>query len=848
MNSFSNPPSPAKILAAVLRANNEVRPVMLLGAGASFRSGVPLAGEAVKRIAKTAFIRHELGGRAHASQVKYSQWMTWLSNQSWFIRGEDRLAENFPLVIEHLLRPDEFRREVLLDLMEPIHGLSIGYHHLADFMLRGLVWTILTTNFDPCLPRAFHAKQPHLKRVAEVNCGLGDFAEFSIYERRQLVWVHGRAEKYTDRNILGEVQHLDPGLVARLRPLLDHSPVFVMGYRGAEPSVMDDLFMAGLASSQHYRNGIYWCVLRGGPLHPNVERLQRAIGRNFHKLEIDGFDELMGDLAIELKGEDLYATGRAPLASLQPPQAFDERTAPGTSLDDLDQDLMLSTLVKYCETVGRGPVTLETLLALLRELGLVRAGPDCDGPTLGCCLLFARELPDGLRHAAVTVTRKGKGRTIVRGNLICQLRELIALLDSTELNPPLKVKGKRAYEERPAYPSRTLIELVVNLLVHRDYEAQELAGIDVDAGRAMQFNNPGGMPEEVREQLQIDPEGYFRPVRALSRIRNPSIADVFFGMRSMERVGSGLTDVEDEMRRAGGEAVFSTDVRQQMFRATLYQPLQAAPGVARPITPLGLYVLNSLPITVLPEHVSVVPLKPSRAHTLLQADLSEVATFVFNGDELWSFAPKPILAVKLAPWVMGEVKSIERVKLEADPEQRRFLTWLLRKHWEAHLKQFRDEGLFIERKKDRAFFRKLPRKSLIAYDSAKRRGNKREVVKVRGEGRWHENEGIGYQVVYSAGQWSIRIKPFYMFTGRNGATPLPGFERTRRATRRIKWDRNKNVDDDLTFWGRFLSNGQPTINLGGIDVDNLIIDAAFLTIEVPEIGLLDDSGDDRAIR
>jgi hypothetical protein len=137
MNSISNPPSPSKILAAVLRANNEVRPVILLGAGASFRSGVPLAAEAVKRIAKAAFIRHELGGRVHPSQVKYSQWMTWLSSQVWFIREDDRLAENFPLVIEHLLRPDEFRREVLLDLMEPINGVSIGYDYLADFMLRG---------------------------------------------------------------------------------------------------------------------------------------------------------------------------------------------------------------------------------------------------------------------------------------------------------------------------------------------------------------------------------------------------------------------------------------------------------------------------------------------------------------------------------------------------------------------------------------------------------------------------------------------------------------------------------------------------------------------------------------
>jgi hypothetical protein len=35
--------------------------------------------------------------------------------------------------------------------------------------------------------------------------------------------------------------------------------------------------------------------------------------------------------------------------------------------------------------------------------------------------------------------------------------------------------------------------------------------------------------------------------------------------------------------------------------------------------------------------------------------------------------------------------------------------------------------------------------------------------------------------------------------------------------------------------------------LGGVDVDNLIIDAAFLMIEVPEIGLLDESDDEPAV-
>jgi hypothetical protein len=36
--------------------------------------------------------------------------------------------------------------------------------------------------------------------------------------------------------------------------------------------------------------------------------------------------------------------------------------------------------------------------------------------------------------------------------------------------------------------------------------------------------------------------------------------------------------------------------------------------------------------------------------------------------------------------------------------------------------------------------------------------------------------------------------------------------------------------------------------VGGVDVDDLIVDAAFLTIEVPEIGLLDEPDAERAVK
>lgn len=142
------------ILAQLLRTADEASPIMLLGAGASFRSGVPTAAEAVRRIARTVYAERELGNARPPERVKPSEWEPWLQSFPWFVHGVDRLAENFPYVVENLLVPAEFRKRVLLDLMHPADGPSTGYRDLSDLVMRGFVRTILTTNFDTCLPDA----------------------------------------------------------------------------------------------------------------------------------------------------------------------------------------------------------------------------------------------------------------------------------------------------------------------------------------------------------------------------------------------------------------------------------------------------------------------------------------------------------------------------------------------------------------------------------------------------------------------------------------------------------------------------------------------------------------------
>lgn len=843
-----------KLLASLLRATNAVRPVFLLGAGASFSSGVPLAAEGVRRLAKRVFADKVKGGAVIPEQVKLTEWQTWLQSQPWFIAGEDRLPENFPLVVQHLLEPREYRTRALLDLLQNSNGIAGGYKRLSEFVMRGLVRTILTTNFDTCLPAALGALHPHVRQVAEVNRGPDDLREFNIFSRAQIVWLHGRAEQYTDRNLVAEVEKLHSKLVNLLVPLLASSPLVVMGYRGSEPSIMESLLTKNSRATHQFKNGVFWCARHGEPLHPNVEAFRRAIGGNFKLLRIDGFDEVMDDLGREVAGEDAYAGDRL-VRQADARLPFDDQPEERASLDDLDRDLMLSVMRDYCVKLGRAPVTRETLDALLREQALLVSVDGRECPTRGCVLLFGRQPQKYFPHAVVSATIGGKKRRVFGGNLVCQRLAILEWLESPDVNPTLTVKQRIAHQDQSAYAQRALVELMVNMLVHRDYEQSEIAQLNLEPGQAITFSNPGTLPEPVASRVITDEAGRFRPVPSATHLRNRSLCDVFFGLHAMERQGTGLCDVEQMATASGGDVSFTNDLQNRAFVARLSQPVPSAGSktIARSLRPTGIYVLNALPFVSLPDVVSVARLRVPWHQRPRDLPLNLVGTFVVVGDELWSFAPMEALAGPLGPLVnLSASGSLRRDEVEADPERRKILSWLLRKHFERHLSSFKDLGLIVEkgrRKGRRAYFEgRDGRPRSHVYDTARRRGVIRQVVKQRADGErtWFENEGFGYEVTQPGGDmWAIRVKPFYMFTRKDARTPLPAFARTARATRRMKLDRNKNVDDDLTFWGRLLGSGGPTINVGQEHVTDLILAGSFLTIEVPEEGLLCDEHTDR---
>lgn len=824
-------------LVPILRAANPARPVFLLGAGASFSSGVPLADESVRRLAKRVYADRVLHGSVPAFRVKTSEWERWLAEHPWFLKDAN-LAENFPLVVEHLLRPKEYRREQLIELMQPNREVGPGYRALAEFVRRGLVRTTLTTNFDPCLPIALNALRPHLPSHSEVNRTVGDFDEFDLYSRAQIVWLHGTAEGYTDKNLVDEVASLDTELKTRLRPLLEDSPLVVVGYRGAEPSITKDLLLGTAESARGFRKGVYWCVREGEPLHENVIELQAKLGSNFVLLTISGFDELMTELSDALVGEDLYLT-RSSANSPTGDEPFDEKPVPASCIEEIDLDLALVTLREYCENLNRPIVTRDTLLPLMRELGLVLAVDGEEKPSTACLLLFGNNLEERYPHAVTITTVAHKKRAVVGGNLIAQRRTLLDWIDLEGINPTLRVKRGALHKEQSAYAPRALVELLVNLLVHRDYERPSPAVINVEPGLAVEFRNPGSLPPGLLKRITLDEAGRFHPIPNGTDARNRSICDIFLGLRAMEWRGTGLHDVEQLATAAGGEAAFKIDGDGDFAARITRLPATAGTGadeIARDDRPTGTYVFNVLPALALPETLSMVTVS-QRPNGDNAPEAYAAGTAIVRDKEIWSFSPLGLLKAAFAPIAIDGLE-YDRKELEADPDRRRVISWLLRRHFERFLGDFEERGLILEggRGGRRAFFvgeEGKPR--VLRYDSPNRRNIRREVVKQRAddERAWFENEGFGYEVTTLDDRWGIRIKPFYMFTGRDAATPLPSFARTAKATRRMKFDRNKNVEDDLSFWSRFLASGNQTLNIGQEGTAELLFDTSFLTVDVP---------------
>jgi ATP-dependent DNA helicase RecG len=236
-------------------------------------------------------------------------------------------------------------------------------------------------------------------------------------------------------------------------------------------------------------------------------------------------------------------------------RTFDARPCLGSSVDDLVPDLFLNTYRQQAisqEVIAANHRELIQQLAALRFYDLSN---NC--PTNAGILLFAKDSLFWMPGAYVQFLRIS-GTTLrpddvisekkVQGDLLSVLRELDILIDVHLNDRPVSQTTLRENAVRN-YPKFALRELLMNAVMHRDYESTAPVRFYWFSDR-IEIQNPGSLYGEA------SPENFPRQ----NAYRNPVIAEAMKTLGYVNRYGSGVERAQEALRENGNPvAAFSFD-------------------------------------------------------------------------------------------------------------------------------------------------------------------------------------------------------------------------------------------------------------------------------------------------
>ena len=835
-------------------------PIFLLGAGASVTSGIPLADEMVEQIAREEYCI-ENRYSPEDLRIRRSDWYPWLEKQRWY-REERGLAAHYPYVVENILQPRERRRRFFRDILSTSVPPSSGYERMAELIARKVVRTVLTTNFDTILPEVCKGNRRihHLDVIQTTS----DYTQLSTDPANpQIVYLHGSVDHYTDKNSLAEIdESLDEALVSRLVHLLRDHPLIVIGYRGAERSVMQHLLINRIDETDGYRHGIYWCVRNDraealDSLPQFVHELAGGIQGNFQIVPIVGFDRVMEELWEHVSQEQFetevsrVAGGPEKIAS----QPYDLRNLKEASIDDFEWPLLRTRLVQYCnrtdiripEEIGRDWILQQICK---RDLA-VQTKIDEILPTVGGYLLFARQPQHHIQTAQVIVRLKGPREwlanvldgtddddiggahveRIIEGHLWSQLEEVYEIL--ALVNQPFLLKDEVSKTTYP-YPPDALREIVVNALVHRDYELDGPIVIEIEQ-TCIRVQNPGGLIPEVERQVKRAPDREIAPdtlqtafenqikggIRGIKGYRNAVVADLFYGAETMEKAGSGLSEVWRSGQENNNEANFGPINDNTAFEITIHRRPEVVDEVTRTASHSNFtrHASNLLEVVALPEVLWHAGTSARKAKDVWKhTEAAWLPPFLPYAERIFTFHNLLDVANPLRSQI--DVNDIQQVTVEefiADYGER-CLVWLLN---ECLYRHFKAQNLSVDKARMRAYFPRTDEGPRSIKYQARIRQATRTVVK-RKSGHW-EHKSFRFRFERFGDTWTLVVLPGYVFTTDGKSNFLERDTVNRLSTKREGRDYNNIVHNDLVFWAWVLSEGQHStfaLNMGPGDAQD----------------------------
>lgn len=819
-------------------------PIFLLGAGASVKSGIPLAHDMVEKIAKWGYCLDN-GLNPEDPSLRRSDWYPWLKVQKWYREGGEQ-ADNYPDAVENILKPRQTRKDFFLEMLNTQVEPSGGYEHITKLMARKRVHTVLTTNFDTILPKVCKDnKQLHHPQIIQTK---SDYTKLSTSPQYpQIVYLHGSVEHYTDKNTITEVnKELDEDLVSRLLPLLRDHPLIVIGYRGAESSVMEHLLINHAKSADNYRNGIYWCTRnykadQHDSLTHLVHKLAEEIQGNLQIVPINGFDEVMDALWQHTRKQqrDYHQTQITAAPEVLTKLPYDLEVLTESSFDDFDWTSMRVRLLQYCDRTGIPVPTIRDnnwFLELLCERDITRRTIEDILPTVGGYLLFAEMPQDHIQTAQVIVSLNGppewieqildvsdnaeldgeKIGQVIEGNLWMQLEEIYELLSRVNRSFLLK-EGRHSKSVFP-YPPDALREIVVNALVHRDYEKDEPIVIEITE-TCIRVRNPGGLVEDVIEQMIGTPQAEIKNAfeteikkgtRGIRGYRNPVIADLFYGAAEMEKAGSGLSDVWKESEENKNEVTFGPVDGNTAFEITISRRPEVVDAITRTASSndnFTRYASNLLEVVSLPDIVWHAGTEARKAKEVWEKTGADwLPPFMTYSEKLFTFEN---LSTPTNPlYAVIDTNDIGKMAVEEfiDVYGERCFVWILNECFYRHLET---KGLWVDKERMRAYFFQTdegPRR--ITYQARLRRATRTVVKRIR---NYWEHKSFRFRFERFGDVWTLVMLPGYVFTTNGRSDLLEGKVVNRLSTKREGRDYNNVVHNDLVFWTRVLSEENHSI-------------------------------------
>jgi ATP-dependent DNA helicase RecG len=240
---------------------------------------------------------------------------------------------------------------------------------------------------------------------------------------------------------------------------------------------------------------------------------------------------------------------------------FDARPCQGSSLNDILREwfALYRNRVISAEVLEENGRTITEQLAALRFFDF-----KTEQLTNVAVLLFASNplyfMPGAyvqfVRFDGVDVTADAIERQEISGDFFSVVRTLEQLIEAHNTQRFLGQEGFRV-NSKPLYPVAALRELLLNALVHRDYEVSNAPVRFYWFTNAIEIQNPGGLFGTVTEENYTVANDY----------RNPLLAEAAKVYGYVEKFGSGIAKVQKRLEKNGNSpASFSFEQNHVMVK------------------------------------------------------------------------------------------------------------------------------------------------------------------------------------------------------------------------------------------------------------------------------------------